>query len=193
MTRPARYKLPRYVQAFVDRETGLGYYYFRRRGSPRVRLPGLPWSPEFMAAYQRALEQSKRTVGKRGSIAETGAPGAKFSIPGPTHLCGDSPEDIEAHRRALERFLADPPDTITHLVHAYIGNDLDTFAAGHGLAPVTWTKRRRILRRGERNLPKAPHWLTLGPLSRLLKIAGSASRAAINGRRGNGTAGGGDE
>jgi integrase len=67
MTRPPRYKLPKFVQAFVDRD-GRAYHYFRRRGSARVRLPGLPWSPEFMAAYQRALDQSKRTAGKRGSI-----------------------------------------------------------------------------------------------------------------------------
>jgi integrase len=69
MIRPPRYKLPKFVQAFVDRD-GRAYHYFRRRGSTRERLPGLPWSPEFMAAYQRALERSKRTAGKRGSIAD---------------------------------------------------------------------------------------------------------------------------
>jgi integrase len=69
MTRPPRYKLPKYVQGFVDRD-GRAYFYFRRRGCARVRLPGLPWSPEFMAAYTRALDRSKRTAGKRGSIAD---------------------------------------------------------------------------------------------------------------------------
>jgi integrase len=69
MTRSRNYKLPKFVQAWVDRD-GRAYHYFRRRGSPRVPLPGLPWSSEFMAAYQRALEQSKRTAGKRGSVAE---------------------------------------------------------------------------------------------------------------------------
>src|SRR5262249_44223471 len=29
--------------------------YFRRRGQPLVRLPGLPGSPEFMAAYNEVL------------------------------------------------------------------------------------------------------------------------------------------
>jgi integrase len=74
MTHPPRYRLPKYIQAFVDRETGLAYYYFRRRGAPRVRLPGLPYSAEFMAAYQRALEQHRPTaktgVPARGSIAD---------------------------------------------------------------------------------------------------------------------------
>jgi integrase len=68
VTRSRNYKLPKFVQAWVDRD-GRAYHYFRRRGSPRVRLPGLPWSPEFMAAYQRALDASKRIVGKRGSVA----------------------------------------------------------------------------------------------------------------------------
>jgi integrase len=73
MTRLARYKLPKYVQAFVDRETGIAYHYFRRRGAPRIRLPGLPWSAEFMQAYQRTLEQhrpAKTGVPARGSIAD---------------------------------------------------------------------------------------------------------------------------
>lgn len=37
----------RYVQWWVDRE-GRAHHYFRRRGFPRVSLPGLPGSPEFM-------------------------------------------------------------------------------------------------------------------------------------------------
>src|SRR6266478_8979301 len=47
-------KLPRYVQAFIDRH-GIARFYFRRKGFARVALPGLPWSPQFMAAYQQVL------------------------------------------------------------------------------------------------------------------------------------------
>lgn len=56
-------KLPKYVQGFVDRETGRAYHYFRRTGSSRVPLPGLPWSPQFMAAYQEALDAAPPQVG----------------------------------------------------------------------------------------------------------------------------------
>jgi len=56
-------KLPDYVQAWVDRKTGLAYHYFRRAGAKRVRLPGLPWSPAFMAAYQQALDTAPAPVG----------------------------------------------------------------------------------------------------------------------------------
>jgi integrase len=46
-------RLPRYVQAFTDRH-GKARYYYRRAGFERVALPGLPYSSEFMAAYERA-------------------------------------------------------------------------------------------------------------------------------------------
>jgi hypothetical protein len=66
-------KLPKYVQHWVDDRDGRGYYYFRRRGYPRVRLPGLPWSPSFMAAYESTLTGPRTAIGagriKPGSVA----------------------------------------------------------------------------------------------------------------------------
>jgi hypothetical protein len=59
----------RYVQSFVDRRTGAVFHYFRRRGYPRVRLPGIPGSREFMAAYQRALDGPQMPVGARRTKA----------------------------------------------------------------------------------------------------------------------------
>ena len=47
-------KMPRYTQAFVDRH-GTARFYFRKAASKRVPLPGLPWSPQFMAAYEKAM------------------------------------------------------------------------------------------------------------------------------------------
>ena len=52
----------KYVQAFCI--GGQRYYYFRRRGQPRVRLPGLPGSAAFMAAYQDALAVQPVAIGK---------------------------------------------------------------------------------------------------------------------------------
>ena len=66
-------KLPKYVQAWVDRRDDRAYYYLRRRGFPRVRLPGLPWSPRFMAAYEAAMSGPRTAIGtgriKPGSVA----------------------------------------------------------------------------------------------------------------------------
>jgi integrase len=45
---------PKFVQAFIDRH-GKPRFYFRRAGFKTVKLPGLPWSPEFMAAYEVAM------------------------------------------------------------------------------------------------------------------------------------------
>ena len=65
-------KLPKCVQAWVDHD-GRAYYYLRRRGYPRVRLPGLPWSPTFMAAYEAAMSGPRTAIGtgriKPGSVA----------------------------------------------------------------------------------------------------------------------------
>ena len=62
-----------YVQAFVDRATGRPFYYFRRPGFPRVRLPGLAGSTEFMDAYRAALDSRPEPIGmsrsKPGSIS----------------------------------------------------------------------------------------------------------------------------
>src|SRR5262245_65332094 len=66
-------KLPKYVQAWVDSRDARAYYYLRRRGYPRTRLPGLPWSPTFMAARRSALAGPRTAIGagriKPGSVA----------------------------------------------------------------------------------------------------------------------------
>jgi integrase len=66
-------KKPRHVKAYVDRRDGRAYFYLRRRGYPSVRLPGLPWSPSFMAAYEAALAGPRNAIGagrvKPGSVA----------------------------------------------------------------------------------------------------------------------------
>src|SRR3954465_10256581 len=66
-------KLPKYVQEYVDNRDDRAYCYFRRRGFPRVRLPGLPWSPSFMAAYEAALTGPRTAISagrsKPGSVA----------------------------------------------------------------------------------------------------------------------------
>jgi hypothetical protein len=72
----ARIRL-RYVNEFIDRH-GKDRYYFRRPGSRSVKLPGIPGSIEFMAAYQAAFAAiapppaSKKHV-IHGSLAEVTA------------------------------------------------------------------------------------------------------------------------
>src|SRR4029077_4206259 len=53
---------PKYVQGFIDRH-GKPRFYFRRPGFKSTPLPGLPWSPEFMAAYEAARTGQKLEIG----------------------------------------------------------------------------------------------------------------------------------
>jgi integrase len=65
--------LLKFVQSFVDRH-GHPRFYFRRPGYARVALPGLPGSPQFMAAYQAAFDgitAPKAEVGATRTIAGT--------------------------------------------------------------------------------------------------------------------------
>lgn len=56
---------PKFTQGFVDRH-GRARFYFRRPGFKRVPLPGLPWTPTFMAAYQEAMG-APSIVGQAGA------------------------------------------------------------------------------------------------------------------------------
>ena len=66
----------RYVQSFG------GYHYFRRRGWPRIPLPGVVGSTEFMEAYQQALAATPVAigVGKRSKPGSVSAAIAEFYL-----------------------------------------------------------------------------------------------------------------
>jgi integrase len=53
---------PKYVQSLIDRH-GRPRFYFRRAGFNPVALSGLPWSPEFMAAYEAAIAGQPVQIG----------------------------------------------------------------------------------------------------------------------------------
>jgi integrase len=99
----AQVKLPKWVQAFTRH--GKQRHYFRRRGYPRVALPGAPWSAEFMAVYAAALEG---TPLPRVSSLDPGSAGAVVLA----YLASDnfakirSPNTRKTHKGILERFAA---------------------------------------------------------------------------------------
>jgi integrase len=65
MSRP-----PKYVNGFIDRH-GRPRFYYRRAGFKKVPLPGLPWSPEFMAAYEMATAGQPLEIGSTRVIPGT--------------------------------------------------------------------------------------------------------------------------
>jgi integrase len=98
-----RLKCPKYVNGFIDRH-GRARFYLRRPGFKSAPLPGLPWSPEFMAAYEAALANHPR-VDPAARHARTGTIRALaisyFASPGFTNLA----DNTRAHlRRLIERF-----------------------------------------------------------------------------------------
>ncbi len=56
-----------YVHRFCDRHGHLRHY-FRRPGHPRVTLPGLPGTAEFMAAYRAAMNNAPLPTGGANTV-----------------------------------------------------------------------------------------------------------------------------
>lgn len=68
-----RRKYPPYTHGFIDRN-GTPRFYLRMPGRKRVPLPGLPWSPQFMAAREAAMtgeEQQTPPIGSTATVAGT--------------------------------------------------------------------------------------------------------------------------
>jgi integrase len=99
---------PKFVQGFIDRH-GRPRFYFRRPGFKRMPLPGLPWSPEFMGAYEEALA---------GQLVQAGCSTAK---PGTLRALAVSyynslgfrslkPSSQAIYRRIIDRFCREHGD-----------------------------------------------------------------------------------
>jgi len=97
-----RLKLPKYVHGFLDRH-GVPRFYYRRPGFAAVKLPGLPYSPEFMASYMSAIGGQSLPVGAAKVMPRTMRAVALsyFAAPGFTAL---RPSTRHVYRLAIERF-----------------------------------------------------------------------------------------
>jgi integrase len=60
-------RAPKFVHGFIDRH-GKARFYLRRPGFKQVALPGLPWSPAFMEAYENALAGQPVPIGAARTI-----------------------------------------------------------------------------------------------------------------------------
>jgi hypothetical protein len=98
-----RTKLPPHINGFVDRY-GRARFYVRRPGHKNVRLPGLPWSAEFMTAYAEAVEGQEPTkIGEKRSPAGTVAATVGLYL-GSTAFNNLAAETQRNRRNILERF-----------------------------------------------------------------------------------------
>jgi integrase len=97
-------RLLRYVQAWVDRRTGRPRYRFRRRGFPKVKLPGVPGSAEFMAAYQMAMATAATAIGIKRNAPGSVAYVVAAYLDSQSHFGRLAPGTRAIRRAILERF-----------------------------------------------------------------------------------------
>ena len=135
-------KLPKYVQAWVDRE-GRAHHYFRRAGYPRTRLPGLPWSPPFMAAYQSALDSAAEPIGARRSKPGSLSAAIASYYSSQAFVKGLAPSSQQVRKAVLEAFRRDHGDKpIALLPKKFIVAMLDSMSPTAG---KNWLKAIRAL------------------------------------------------
>jgi integrase len=100
----------RYVQSFVDRNTGAVFHYFRKPGCKRVRLPGVLGSAEFIEAYQMALSQVPPEIGANRTKAGTVNAAIVRYYDSSRFFGSLSPATQQMRRAILERFRNDYGD-----------------------------------------------------------------------------------
>ena len=127
-----RLKLPPYVHAFTDRH-GKARFYFRRLGFKRMALSGLPYSPEFMAAYESAMHRPGAQLGisraRPGTVAA-----AVAGYFGSTAFAILAETTRLTRRRILERFRAEHGDkTISGLGRNHVERLLSAKTPGAAL------------------------------------------------------------
>ncbi len=132
---------PKYCHGYIDCR-GKPRWYLRRAGYKRVPLPGLPWSPEFMAAYEAAMAGQKIVPGKDrikpGSVS--GLIVLYYQTAAFTML---STATQTTYRGILERFREDYGDQpVARLEERHINAILDKSAA----TPAAANNLRRMLR-----------------------------------------------
>ena len=132
----------KFIQAWVDRD-GRAHHYFRRPGFPRLRLPGIVGSEEFMRAYQQALAAAPVAIGasrRSGPGSVSAAIAGYYQSQAFRALKGGSP----AMRRAiLERFREAHGDkSIALLPRKFVVVLLDTMEP---FAARNWLKAIRAL------------------------------------------------
>lgn len=154
MHRPDR--LPPYVQAFTDRH-GRARYYLRRAGCPRVALPGLPWSPAFMAAYEAALATGNPP--RRPPAGTVAALVAAWY--GSADYRGLRGSTATVYRNIAERFRAEHGDKPVRLIEPHHVRRMLAARAGSPSSANTFLKVLRALMRfavADNWRPTDPTW-----------------------------------
>jgi integrase len=138
-------KAPKYTQAFIDRH-GTARFYFRKAGRKPVPLPGLPWTPQFMAAYEAALEGEGPRVEIGASRTKPGTINALVvSYFNSMAFQSLAPETRRTRRNILERFRAEHGDKRAAMLKREHVNLMFAKKAATRFAARNWLKTVRAL------------------------------------------------
>src|SRR5215472_10137314 len=96
---------PKYVHGYIDRH-GRARFYFRRAGHKKVPLPGLPWSPEFMTAYEAAVSEAPRIEIGAARIKPGTVAAAVAGYFGSAAFSNHAESTRRTRRQIVERLLA---------------------------------------------------------------------------------------
>jgi integrase len=132
---------PKYVNGFIDRH-GRARWYFRRAGFKTVALPGLPWSPEFMAAYEHALAGQPAPVGTERTIPGTLRALAVSYFASPAFRT-TRPSTQYTYRKVIDRLCAEHGDKRVALLQR---EHVVKLLAARATTPATANALRRSLR-----------------------------------------------
>ena len=144
---------PPHVQSFIDRN-GSARFYYRRPGFPRVPLPGLPWSPTFMAAYEKAASGERLEIAAAKTIpGSVSALAVSFYRSADFTGLGDSTK--RTYRGIIERFRAEHgAKRVAHLERRHlqkiVSDRADTPAAANNMLRVIHLLMRHAIERGWR-------------------------------------------
>ena len=129
---------PQYVNGFIDRH-GKARWYFRRAGFKKAPLPGLPWSPEFMAAYERALAGQPAPIGAERTIPGTLRALAVSYLASPAFRT-TRPSTQSTYRGVIDRLCIEHGDKRVALLQRERRRDLRLPAENRprGLGACTW-------------------------------------------------------
>jgi hypothetical protein len=110
-------KYPEKTHHYIDQH-GKPRFYLRRPGHKKILLPGLPWSPEFMAAREAALSGNwgKVDVGAKRTVAGT-VNAALVSYYQSTAFTSLAESSKKMRRAILERFRQEHGDKPIALMH----------------------------------------------------------------------------
>jgi integrase len=132
---------PKYCNGFLDRH-GKARWYFRRAGFKKAPLPGLPWSPEFMAAYEQALAGQRASIGAERTISGTLRALAVSYFASPTFRTA-RPSTQYTYRNVIDRLCAEHGDKRVALLQR---DHVVKLLAARANTPGTANALRRSLR-----------------------------------------------